>query len=230
MLFDELLVLESSDMTPAEILACRPAMLHEHLQRLHAPLIAKTHDARSPMPGGVSHWYDEDTLGAVYLVRDPRDVAVSLSRHMGRSLDSVIELMAKPDAVLARSIDNLKRQLPEFWSSWSAHVNSWANGESPNTQVIRYEDFRAEPGKWAGLALKALGVSADAEALNRAVASTQLERLRQQEEQAGFVEAQRHGAFFGRGQVGGWKDVLSPAQARTIETDHYEVMRRFGYL
>jgi hypothetical protein len=34
------------------------------------------------------------TAGAIYIVRDPRDVAVSYSRHLGRPLDETIELMA----------------------------------------------------------------------------------------------------------------------------------------
>jgi len=32
------------------------------------------------------------------------------------------------------------------------------------------------------------------------------------------------------GESGAWKDVLSPEQAKRIERDHREQMKRFGYL
>ena len=228
-LFDELLGVESSEFTPTELLALRPAMLHTYMRDCRAPLIAKTHDARLPAGDGVNAWCDDYTLGGVYLLRDPRDVAVSLARHMGRSLDAAIEQMATPSAVVAQSVRKFNSQLPEVWSSWSGHVESWTGRQLSGVQIIRYEDLRAEPAKRAALALAALGIAVEGPVLERALEMTRLEQLRQQEEQFGFVEAQ-NGRFFGEGLTGGWKKVLSPSQVRKIEADHGTVMRRFGYL
>ena len=40
----------------------------------------------------------ELTAGAIYIVRDPRDIAVSFSHHVGRSIDDTIAFMADPEA------------------------------------------------------------------------------------------------------------------------------------
>ena len=43
----------------------------------------------------------ENTLGAVYIVRDPRDVAVSFSHHLGISLTDVVDLMINEEHLIS---------------------------------------------------------------------------------------------------------------------------------
>jgi hypothetical protein len=64
-----------------------------------------------------------------------------------------------------------------------------------------------------------------------AIDRSSFERLREQEEKAGFKErpdeAER---FFREGRAGQWKEVLTPQQIQRIVDAHGEQMQRFGYL
>ena len=57
------------------------------------------------------------------------------------------------------------------------------------------------------------------------------EKLKEQEEKAGFRERpERAERFFRDGRAGQWKEVLTPAQIARIVDAHKEQMERFGYL
>jgi hypothetical protein len=61
------------------------------------------------------------TSGAIYIVRNPLDVAISLAHHMSRTIDEAIETMGSADT---ETPINDKR-IHEIWGSWSQHVESW---------------------------------------------------------------------------------------------------------
>ena len=91
------------------------------------------------------------TAGAIYVVRDPRDVAVSYSAYTGRSIDEIITFMADPRAA-NRGTDV---QVFEFLSSWSAHARSWVGAK--NRLLLRYEDLLANPEAAFGRVARFLG-------------------------------------------------------------------------
>ncbi len=217
----------ASRYTVAEVQRMRPAV-HRALMGLHPDLVfVKTHNA-SLVVAGVPLVTPEVTAGAIYLVRDPRDVAVSYSHHLGLGLDETIGRMADPMAATGGGDDKVFEQV----SSWSVHVHHWTRTASARRLVLRYEDLSAEPEVWFGAVIRWLGEEPPAARLARAVVFSGFEALRGQERAGGFVEQPRQsrGAFFREGRVGGWRAVLSAAQAARIERDHAAVMRRFGYL
>ncbi len=217
----------ASRYTVAEVQRMRPAV-HRALMELHPDLVfVKTHNA-SLVVSGVPLVTPEVTAGAIYLVRDPRDVAVSYSHHLGLGLDETIGRMADVSAATGGRDDKVFEQV----SSWSVHVHHWTRTASARRLVLRYEDLAAAPEAGFGAVIRWLGEEPPAARLARAVAFSGFEELRGQERAAGFVEqpAASRGAFFRAGRAGGWRDVLSPAQRRRIELDHEVVMQRFGYL
>jgi hypothetical protein len=67
--------------------------------------------------------------------------------------------------------------------------------------------------------------------LEKSVFSTRFDNLVHQEEEKGFTERpEQSEKFFRQGKVGGWKEVLTSAQVRRIETAHEHMMKRLGYL
>ncbi|KJV09956.1 hypothetical protein VZ95_08190 [Elstera litoralis] len=219
--FDEAVGLAASDLTDAEILAWWPAALQKWVQARAEPAYLKTHGMAAP-------W--DFTRGAVYLVRDPRDVALSLARHTDRSLDTAIEIMGTRDKLMNRSRYWLQRRLLQSWGSWSQNVESWLAPAPFPVHIVSYEAMRADPAAALSGLLPALGFQVDPGAIKAAVAATALETLQAQEAAKGFVEAEGPNRFFGEGRVQGWRDRLTPAQIARIETDHGPVMRRLGYL
>jgi len=231
--FDWLFSVESSSLTLAEIAEVRPPFLREWAARAPAgTVLMKAHEANLPWPGTAVAPYPPDLIdGAIHIVRDPRDIAVSYAGQLGVPPDRTIEVMADPGWFVAGQRSRLSEQLPQLISTWSAHVSSWLDAPDFNVCTVRYEDLLADtPAKLTEIA-GFLGLDTNAEAVTRAVDNARFENLQRQEAAAGFREKPDWmPRFFRRGQAGGWRDSLTPGQAARIERDHGETMMRLGYL
>ncbi|HUN43415.1 MAG TPA: sulfotransferase domain-containing protein [Acetobacteraceae bacterium] len=217
----------ASQYSVADVQRMRPLVQHDLMALDPSLVFVKTHNARLTV-AGTPLIVPEVTAGAICIVRDPRDVAVSYSRHRGRSIDDTIAFMADPRAATGGT----DAKVHEWLGTWSVHVNSWTARRDPRVFVLRYESLVAAPAEAFGRLIGWLGQDPPAGRLERAIRFSAFAELHAQERARGFKErvAEATGPFFGAGQPGGWRDVLSPAQAARIEQDHAAAMRRFGYL
>lgn len=231
-LFDSLLGVESSDLTQEEIQCLRPRTYEIQAAEGKEPIFNKVHDAWHLTPAGEPLFPPAVTLGSLYILRDPRDVAVSFAAHQNSTIDDVIGQMGDPSALLSRQTKQLRDQLPQFLGSWSFHVTGWltAGGARPPL-LIQYESMLADPRATLRRVLTYLEWDPPQAVIDRAVAATAFGALRAAEEANGFREKpSAANRFFRRGIAGGWRDSLTDAQRARIEADHGDVMRRFGYL
>jgi len=95
--------------------------------------------------------------------------------------------------------------------------------------VMRYEDMLAEPQKTFGALARHLLFKPTETELDDAIDRSSFERLREQEEKAGFRERpEKAERFFRDGRAGQWKEVLTSQQIQRIVDAHGEQMKRFG--
>lgn len=228
---DLLLDVDSSDLTPEEALLLRPKIYGQLDAAPDQVTIWKVHDRWEKTSDGEELFPAAVTAAAIYLVRDPRDVAVSYAHYFGVDIDKAIETMADRSYRVAARTDSCHFHLPQVYSSWSEHVLSWIDRSGLAPLVLRYEDMVADMGLALRQVSGVLGWNSSAEAIAGAVASTRFDRLQEQERTVGFQEVMsRQRPFFRKGKAGAWRDVLSAAQAARIEADHGAVMVRLGYL
>jgi aryl sulfotransferase len=227
-----LLGIATSDFLTKEEYRLRLQALEHAVRRTTGDLIFKVHEAMLPASVPPALPFPEGSIRAVvYIVRDPRDVAVSFAHHLGRTIDDTIRIMANSEYRLERQPRARRRHLPQLLSSWSNHVRSWTGRPGLNLQLVRYEDMHADPEGCFGRMMKFIGLAVPAPVLAGAIAASRFGALRAQEQQKGFVERYpRSKAFFRRGIAGGWRDSLSPEQAERIVAEHAPVMRQLGYL
>ncbi|MEM7525991.1 MAG: sulfotransferase domain-containing protein [Pseudomonadota bacterium] len=186
-------------------------------------LFLKTHTARVNI-NGHSFTNAEHTDRAIYIIRDPRDVLVSLSHYYDLTLSAAADLM------LHKGLFPRGRAMPEFWGDWALNVASWRNFKQRPLLLLRYEDLLADPGVEFRRLLDFLGwTDPDAE-IEAAIADTQLDALQRQEREHGFAEKPigEH-LFFRRGVAGGWKEHPDQASIRRIEDKFGETMASLGY-
>lgn len=229
---DEFLGIESSELTAAEIAAAQPALLAAIAAAAgQTLLLRKVHDRFWHTAAGAPVFPPRLSRAAVYLVRDPRDVAVSYAHHRGVGVDDIIALMADRSSMLARSDDRMRRQLPQPLGRWDEHAASWLDQREIPVLALRFEDLVADPGRQLAAVADHLAIAATPAAIAAAVSATRFEVLQQQERVNGFGERQSGStaAFFRAGRAGGWRQTLSPDQARRIETAQRAGMARFGY-
>lgn len=230
-MFDEYLGLASSDLTPEEILRHQPLFQELLAADLPQPTFFKTHEALLRGAGGAPAYSPAATAGAVYLIRNPLDVAVSYTHHLNWTIGAVVKRMDRSRAAEWSARTRICNLLPHRLSTWSGHVSSWLDQTEIPTHVARYEDLLADPAGAFGAVVRFAGLDHDAVRLARAVENASFARLRAQEEETGFVEKPPTArSFFRAGMAGGWRSVLEPAQVRVLVDAHGPVMERFGYL
>ncbi len=211
-------------LTVEQVQAKRP-LVHEELTRLHPDLVfVKTHNANLALHG-IPLCTPEHTAGALYIVRDPRDVALSFANFTQKSVNEIIELMASPGA--ANATDDV--QVFELLSSWSEHVRSWVG--APRRLLTRYEDLLAEPERYFARIIRFVGTGeVDPRRLARAIEFSSFKSLSAQEAAEGYRAGGKGEKFFRQGKAGQWRERLTPAQADRITAAHGEVMQKLGYL
>jgi len=225
-LYAKILGFEPTNEHRDEIAAVRHEVQRRAADYFEGLLFIKTHQALV-VDRGFTTINFAVTAGAIYIVRNPLDVAISYAHHSGRSVDKMIEIMATPNAELPVG----EKQVNEIYGTWSQHVLSWTRKPHQAIYVMRYEDMLAEPEKTFGALARHLLLPATPTQLAHAIERSSFNNLRAQEDEEGFGERSKHAErFFREGRAGQWKEILTPKQINQIVKDHSEQMARFGYL
>ena len=227
---DEVIGFDTSDLTQDEITSLRPDVYRwKHVD--DEVSFHKIHDAYTHTREGRPLVDDVATVGALYIIRNPLDVALSYANHRGTDIDQAIAFMGDPEHALSRSVKALSQQLLQYMGTWSFHVRSWTEAPGLDVRVIRYEDMHTDPENTFAEAVEFLGLQSDPTRLERAIRFSSFDIMAAQEQQTGFRErparAQR---FFRKGKAGDWQDTLTDAQIARVVADHREIMTRLGYL
>lgn len=229
---DEAVGYDSSNLTFDEIDLLRPEVYRHLATTAKEPLFIKVHDACTFLPDGRPLFPPEASHGVLYFIRNPLDVCVSFAHHGGHdNYDKIIRRMADAENCFCDAETLEFNQLRQKLFTWSGHALSWVEAPHLRVHVVRYEDMKLHPEKTFQTAAAFAGLSDDAERVRKAVQFSSFPELRRQEEQIGFREKlPRAKSFFRKGEIGSWREALTPSQAQRIIDDHAAVMRRFGYL
>lgn len=227
-LFDRYCAISAAELTPTEIDLHRPAIYRAMAAESSETLVAKVHDVYRFAVDGTPLFPPDVTLSSVYVVRDPRDVVVSMAHHRELTVDAAIDRLCERGAVIAPAGGRSFAQVPQVVGSWSEHVESWLNA-SMAPVAVRYEDLVADSHQAFGRVVAAVRLPVDQDRLSRAIRFSSLGELQWQESQRGFSGRLGPSPFFRRGQAGQWREDLSAAQIARIERHHGAVMAQLGY-
>ena len=215
-----------TELTKEEVAALRPRAHAAMTAAFPDTVFVKTHSALVE-DRGTPMITLEHTAGAIYVIRNPLDVAVSYSHHYGVSHDEAVAAMNRPGN---QSIGNQENFVYELQGSWSEHVKSWTATPNPALHVVRYEDMAREPQRAFGGVARFLGLQVTAARIAHAIEHSSFAVLREQELRKGFRERSRKSdSFFDSGQVGRGTQVLAPSLIESLHASHAEQMARFGY-
>lgn len=226
--FDDVVGVEASDLTSSEIRRLRPASYGYVRHNARGLLLVKVHDAYCGpnlpplLPPG-------DTSKVIYVVRNPLDVAVSLTHHFKLDADRAVEWLCN-GVMLSKGGAFLSEQLDQVLLDWSGHVRSWLHAPEIAVHVLRYEDLLADPAAALIGALDHCGVRPELDRVAKAVEFSTLDRLRQQERRDGFRERPAGvQQFFRKGIAGEGRLILTQRQVSRICDAHRAMMTRLGY-
>jgi len=230
-IFDDIAGFESSDLTASEIERLRPEIYEHIAAKSEETLFMKVHDAYSLLTESTPLFPPKATTAAIYLVRNPLDVAVSFAHHSGWNYDMSIRSMADDKNCFCGKQKRLYNQLEQKLLSWSSHVLSWLEAPGVNACLIRYEDMKEKPLETFEKAVRFAGLDYDRDEIEKAIELSSFAELQRQEKEQGFKEKSAASqAFFRKGKIGSWREELSDDPAQQVIRDHETVMRRYGYL
>lgn len=194
------------------------ALSSRQLKRIPRPRLIKSHE-----------YFEPRYRKVIYLVRDPRDVVLSLYnfRRKYRSVDDSYPI----ERYVA------ERFLPgDMDVSWGEHVGSWLGTRmnQPGFLLVRYEDLLQDPLRELGRLASFLGVSGSAETLSQAIERSSANRLRQLEsvEHEAWVTTKGKRAdvpFIAEAIAGAWKQKLPEPSVALIESSWGHLMNHLGY-
>ena len=180
----------------------------------------------------------QSSRGLVYLVRDPRDVVISWSKHLNKSIEETIKCMINKDfAIQYNDPEYLDNNIIPMCllSRWDVHVKSWQYLNVPK-MIIRYEDLISNKKE---IILKVIKFFEEnykftfnnvEEKISNIILTTNFENMKKTEDKEGFEEAKEWTSFFSVGKKNQWKDKLSLNQIKKIEESFKDVMINFKYL
>jgi hypothetical protein len=203
----------------------RPKVQMEIAQQNKGIVTVKTHNAFLS-DRGYPIINPQASAGAVYMVRNPLDIVVSYAELRDKSVDQIIELMAK-DGSAGWGKDTA------YWASgsWSQNVKSWTEPPHPIVLVVRYEDMVAKPAETFGSVAHHLHLAPTEAQLRSAIDMASFPTLQAAEREQGFTERPESArVFFREGRSGQWRERLTSDQISRLVAAHREMMQKFKYL
>ena len=203
----------------------------------------KTHHALCKINGSIFTNY-ENSLGVIYIVRDPRNVISSIKYHFSK--ENYIEaknFLFNENKCLGKKFDetskNKNRDMFTLIASWKTHYNSWKNFKK-NYLLIKYEDLVSNPHeeftKISEYLSNLIKIKIQNDKILKAIEDNNFENLKKIENKDGFAEAaiDKHTgktkSFFNLGPNNKWQEKLNIEIKQSIEETFETEMRELGYL
>jgi len=138
-----------------------------------------------------------NSLGAINIVRDPRNVITSIKNFYSlKDYDEALKFMCDEKRFLGKfdkkNMYERETQFPTFISSWGNHYKSWKNFKK-NLLLIKYEDLIDKPektfGKISKFLSKLLQIQITDKKIINAINESSFDKLKVDEEKFGYIEA-----------------------------------------
>ena len=205
--------------------------------------ILKTHNALCNI-NGYNFTNKFNTIGVVYIVRDPRNLIISISNHYNLSQEEAYDFIINKKKIifpkiLKESNDYNKNDF-NFLSDWSGHYKSWKDINFCPIKVIKYEDIIKNDHEVFMSTLKFTSkffkINIDENKINNVLSSTSFEKLREMENKHGFEESvvsshnNKKNKFFNLGKNNNWKKLLDNKIRKKVEKIFEKEMIELEYL
>lgn len=181
----------------------------------------------------------ENTLGTIYIVRDPRNVVSSLKHHYSMDSEGVKNFITSASGIGSynEKDKNKESNIVTLLGTWRDHYNSWKN--TSNLLLIKYEDLisniNKELIKIINFTQKFGTYTVNEEKINNLIKSTSFINLKKLEKKQGFADAMtdknnKKKKFFYLGEKNKWEILLDNKTKSVIEKKFKNEMVELGYL
>ena len=186
----------------------------------------------------------ENSLGAIYLVRDPRNVATSFANFQNISVENAVNIMINNMFMGGDKNSKKPSDQTKVWTgNWSNHYNSWKSfKEHKKYLLIKYEDLiNKKETTFLNILkfihqLQKVKLSINKKKFENVLNTTSFQNMKKLEADKGFFEASTNEEtgkkipFFHLGDKRDWKNILDLELKKKIENNFKIEMVELGYL
>ena len=185
---------------------------------------------------------EENTLGVIHVVRDPRNVITSLKNHFFlQTYNEALKFITDTGrwGGVRKPGDALEDEVPHLFSSWEHHFESWALFPK-NYILFKYEDILDDPKKQIKLLIEYLQrfvkIDHDEKMIDQIVNDTNFKNLKNLEKKGYFKEGAINPKtrdktnFFNLGPKNDYKMFLDKNIQHEIEKKFKNTMKKLSYL
>ena len=202
-------------------------------------IFLKTHNALVAI-NNKNFTSEKTTLGAIYIVRDPRNILSSLKNHYDfKDYNETLEFMKNKK----KYIWDIRRKNDfsgfQFLGSWPDHYKSWTQNKNIKTLLVKYEDLEKDCYLTSHkliefiLLLKGQKNMVDENKLFKSIETTKFDVLRKKELASGFDEIiiinDKKKSFFFQGPENKWQKNLPKEILFKAEREFKDDLNYFNY-
>ena len=200
----------------------------------------KTHNALVKL--GVNQFTDKkNSLGCVYIVRDPRNVISSLSNHFEMDFEDSLNFMVNEKKFTYDFFKKNDYSDFQFISSWENNYKSWKENKIIPVKIVKYEDLVKETYYVFKDIINFISrLTNNQNRFNKqkaqnSVKSTSFEKLKKYEENKGFAESlnsktnKKKIPFFHLGPNNNWKNNFDQDFQNKLNKTFKENLKELGY-
>ena len=201
--------------------------------------IFKTHHVLCTL--GKDNFTDKkNTLGAIYIVRDPRNVISSILYHFNLSnTEEALNFIQREDKFIGNVKNKVNYPLHTLIGSWKTNYNSW-KFFGKNFLLVKYEDLILNPNtefkRIANYITNTTNIKFSEEQIKKGIDESSFENLQKLEDKNGFIESikdpenKKRKKFFNLGPRNSWKKSLNKKFVDEIENSFKDEMKELGYI
>jgi len=186
----------------------------------------------------------KNSLGTIYIVRDPRNVATSYANHTNITVTEAANDLIN----LTQMGGDLKKitgseRTKVFTGTWSGNYNSWKSFKFQDRYLlIKYEDLIQQKEKIFIKVLnfihklKKVDIQIDLKKVKNVILTTDFSKMKKLEEEKGFFESKidkktgKKIPFFNLGEKNNWKKMINAEIRKKIENSFKKEMIELDYL
>ena len=205
----------------------------------------KTHSCLANYKGN-EFTSSETSLGAIYIVRDPRNVLTSIKNHFSLNNDEALKMITDKDRGLISN--NGSHASYSFISSWSNNYLSWLRNKQFRRLFVKYEDLLTNKYETFrdiivfSNTLMNRTENVDKSKLQKAIETTNFDILKNKEVSESFdgsnnsfkkwrnFHKENKNLFFNLGPENKWEKILDKKTKEIIETSFKNQMIELKYL
>ena len=183
----------------------------------------------------------KNTVGAIYIVRDPRNVLTSLQNHYELSEDEALKFMLSEKKYIYDF--HLKNDFSDFQfiSSWEKNYKSWINQKIFPVKLIRYEDLSIKTLEILAEIIEFIqNITQEKKDFNNlkaqnCVKSTNFENMKNIEQNNGFIESvlskndSKKIPFFHLGPKNDWQSIFDKNYQKKLKLIFENNLRELNY-